>query len=188
MDNCASYFHIYMIHILIWYFFVKSTTKFKCKIKSKSLLKYCTFYILCKFLLQFLCFAFSENYSMCKLIQKLDMNCAFKEALDKKRSEKDDILYISIYPLPPSPIVTTGKVTNHNNQKCVHYIFGTYLSHFNSDYSGIKRKCELNILRPDVKKIANILKISWVIAIFVRLTKLPRIFENIFFSKKRILK
>ena len=116
MDNWASYFHIYMIHILIWYFFVKSTTKFKCKIKSKSLLKYCTFYILCKFLLQFLCFAFSENYSMCKLIQKLDMNCAFKEALDKKRSEKDDILYISIYPLPPSPIVTTGKVTNHNNQ------------------------------------------------------------------------
>ena len=34
----------------------------------------------------------------------------------KKNGENNDIVYISIYPLPPGLIMTTEKVTNHNNQ------------------------------------------------------------------------
>ena len=37
-------------------------------------------------------------------------------------------------------------------QKCLCYIFGPYFGHFKSDYSGIKSKCEIHIMRPNVEK------------------------------------
>ena len=52
-----------------------------------------------------------------------------------------------------------------------------YQQNFKADYSGIKIKCGLHILRPRLeKKIVKMLKIGRVIAIFVGLTKILRIF------------
>ena len=58
-----------------------------------------------------------------------------------------------------------------------------YQQNFKADYSGIKIKCGLHILRPRLeKKIVKMLKIGRVIAIFVGFTKILRIFKNIFFQ------
>ena len=38
------------------------------------------------------------------------------QMLYKKNGNKNDIEHISIYPQPPGLIMTTEKVTNHNNQ------------------------------------------------------------------------
>ena len=58
---------------------------------------------------------------------------------------------------------------------------GHSLAISNQVRGGIKSKCKVHIMKPHVKKIAKILKIGRVIAVFVCHTTNERIFENIFF-------
>ena len=50
------------------------------------------------------------------MVLSLSMVNKGRPPLKKNNSKKDDIVRISIYPLPPGAIVTTEKVTNPNNQ------------------------------------------------------------------------
>ena len=59
------------------------------------------------------------------------------------------------------------------------------INNFKSNYSGIKSKCALHIMRPYLEKqIGKFLKIGWVITILVCLTIIQKNFENIFVKLK----
>ena len=80
----------------------------------------------------------------------------------------------------PSQIIQGG------GQKRLCYISWPKLSHFKSDQSGIKSKCDIHIVRPHVeKKIAKFLKIGRIIAIFLCIKKFTDVLRFIDFEITR---
>ena len=65
-------------------------------------------------------------------------------------------------------------------QKHLRYIIQIYISQFKSDYSGVKSKSEVHIIRSHLekKKIAKTFKNGWVIVVFVCHSKIPKKFEK----------